>query len=65
MSEEKKVVAPVEINDEDLDTIAGGAGTPIQWRCCYCGAYVNVKSNAEITAHYRSCDKSPFNPANK
>jgi len=31
MSEEKKVVAPVEINDEELDLVAGGAYTREEW----------------------------------
>ena len=31
MSEEKKVVAPVEIEDEELDLVAGGAYTEEEW----------------------------------
>lgn len=32
MSEEKKVVAPVEINDDELDLVAGGKYSEAEWR---------------------------------
>ena len=31
MSEEKKVVAPVEIEEDELDLVAGGAYTQEEW----------------------------------
>ncbi|MBR6571087.1 MAG: hypothetical protein IKK75_11615 [Clostridia bacterium] len=31
MSEEKKVVAPVEIEEDELDLVAGGAYTREEW----------------------------------
>ena len=64
MSEEKKVVAPVEIEEDELDLVAGGAyvdGDKLNYRCGFCGQTIVVNSMMEAMAHVKACPKNPNN----
>ena len=59
MCEEKKI--PQEINEEELDMVAGGAMVEGGWKCEFCGKiYPEIATNPQIMAHYNTCKVSPF-----
>ena len=62
MMEEKKFVAPAEIEDDDLEQVAGGATDANgNWICKYCGQGIpGVKTNADCMNHYKTCTYSPL-----
>lgn len=61
MCEEKKI--PQEINEDDLDKIAGGAfDANGDWLCAYCGkVFPAIKTNQACFVHWqKDCKDSPF-----
>ena len=61
MCEEKKI--PQEINEDDLDQVAGGySDANGNWLCPYCGkAFPEVKSNKDCAQHWlTTCTNSPL-----
>lgn len=61
MAEDIKKV-PEEINDEELEKIAGGLNDKEgNWLCKYCGvSFPEVKTATQIKAHFYSCQYSPY-----
>ena len=60
----KKVGAKVELTDDEVEQVAGGAyvdGEEINYRCGFCGQWAIYHSKAEIKAHVQAC---PMNPNN-
>lgn len=61
MAEEIK---KVELSEDDLDLVAGGAivdGQPFSYRCGYCGCVATYNSKDEARAHVRACPNNPNN----
>ena len=54
-----------ELNDDDLDTVAGGSGqksnNTFTWTCPYCGAVLQCERMQDAGEHMtKECPKNPF-----
>ena len=63
MAEEKKCECceKEELDDKELDEVAGGFMRDGVWHCDYCGkADPSVNSVKGVQKHLDACDQSPF-----